>query len=62
MLATQPSWPLAFHVGPVGTVDDEPEGQYLDAPMGDPIVWIAAGDSPTDTPYAPNAAWRNEWV
>lgn len=55
-LATQPAWPLAFQVGTV-TPDgvaggcDEPGCEDCST---EAVVWIAAGDHPEDSPYAPS--------
>lgn len=60
MIATQPSYPLAFKVGNV-TVISPADDQDLDSPDddADPVVWIATGDHPRPDPYAPRAAWSN---
>ncbi|MCA0290499.1 MAG: hypothetical protein LCH82_02370 [Actinobacteria bacterium] len=64
-MATQPSWPLANEVRGIATNDDiagaepcETHGDYsCDDCAGEPVVWIVAGDSPDDSPYAPGAAF-----
>ena len=49
-LATQPSYPLAFHIAGVAALDGD-EDEFEPG-----VVWIAAGDHP-DQPYAPHAAF-----
>lgn len=63
-LATQPSWPLAFTIGAVTSPEDmagetecEGHGHYSCKECADDIVWIAAGDHPDGSPYAPHGAW-----
>ena len=51
-LATQPSYPLAFHIAGVAALDNEADEDELEPG----VVWIAAGDHP-DQPYAPHAAF-----
>lgn len=66
LLATQPSWPLAFEVS--GTY--VPEAEQMDEPcashdaevcgecnLEDSPLWIVQGEHP-DNPYAPKDAWR----
>jgi hypothetical protein len=60
MLATQPHWPLAYHVAGVCDGADIP-----DAPDADParardrlVVWIVEGDQDRHHPYAPSEAWE----
>jgi hypothetical protein len=56
-IATQPSWPLAFHLGGVAEgADAADEDEMRNDPA--PVVWLVAGGSPSDSPYAPSAAWE----
>ena len=59
-LATQPVYPLAFHIAGVAALDDEDDED--DGDEFEPgVVWIAAGDHP-DNPYAPAAAFEQaQW-
>lgn len=66
-LATQPTWPLAFRVACVTDAarfdgcdhvvpqDDCPD---CEADRDSSVVWIAAGEHPADSPYAPAEAWQ----
>ena len=52
-LAFQRSWPLQFTVGGIAIPDTdsgEPEGGQDHTP---PVVYIAEGSHPDDSPYAP---------
>ena len=58
-LATQPSYPLAFHIAGVAALDNEDDPGQDELEPG--VVWIAAGDHP-DQPYAPAAAFdQAQW-
>lgn len=49
LLATQPSWPLAFALDTI-TLDSSDEGK--------PVLWLAEGGHPHGrSPYAPKHAW-----
>lgn len=48
-VATQPNWPLAWHVA---DVQPEPEGDS-EANAEQPIAWIVAAEQVSDQPYAP---------
>lgn len=54
LLATQPEWPLQFHVsGAVNTddlLDEEPGEDWA------PAVYLVAGEQPAH-PYAPRTLW-----
>ena len=58
-IAYQPTYPLAAilccatHLTPTGDDDER-----LDATEDEPgVLWLAAGSSPHDEPYAPRTAW-----
>ena len=53
-IATQPEYPLAFHIAGVAALDNEDDPGQDELEPG--VVWIAAGDHP-DQPYAPHAAF-----
>lgn len=67
MLATQPGWPLAYHLSGVATADDiagetrcEAHESYScdeDACRDESIVWLVEGGQRYDQPYAPSSAW-----
>lgn len=46
LLATQPNWPLAFHIAQCRYVNDK--------------LWIVEGGHPHPNPYAPRQAWDEE--
>lgn len=59
-LAFQPNWPLAYHISNVTVASsDEDDDFEEDSDSADqkPIVWIAEGSHPSDSPYAPRSAW-----
>jgi hypothetical protein len=58
-LATQPSWPLAFHLAGVTTSQElfEREQEVFADEDTSEVVWLVAGDHPSDSPYAPREAW-----
>ncbi|GAB3586372.1 hypothetical protein [Calidifontibacter terrae] len=65
-LATQPTWPLAFHTGAVVTGDElageatcDQHGDYSCEDCEDEsIVWITEGGSVHDAPYAPSGVFQ----
>jgi len=52
-LATQPSWPLQFHIQGVATAPDTPEHDDGSATDGG-VVYIVEGEPVSQTPYAPD--------
>lgn len=63
-LATQPSWPLAAHIGSVVSPDDlageqecDAHGHYSCDECAPSVVWITEGGHPDDSPYAPRAVF-----
>lgn len=61
-IAYQPSWPLAAELADVTSLNDLdiPEADIDDSHHGDKpeAVWLVAGDSPHDDPYAPGALFQ----
>lgn len=55
LIATQPTYPLAFEVLTVAATEvyDIIDGEYMPEPG---IVWIMTGDHP-ENPYAATVAW-----
>lgn len=54
-IATQPEYPLAFHVSAVSTPDAR---GVLEDDDADPRIFIAAsGGNPWSMPYAPSSCW-----
>ena len=57
LLAHQPGWPLQFHVAGVAEWDGT-EGEVDEPVAGDePVVYIAEGSHPDDSPYCSREIW-----
>lgn len=68
LIATQPNWPLAYHLSGVATPEDiagetrcEDHGSFScdedECQPTESVVWLAEGSQRYDNPYAPRAAW-----
>lgn len=57
LLATQPTWPLAYEVDGVACSRDFRWEAEEGDPMPEEAVWITEGEHPQSSPYAPAAAW-----
>jgi len=53
-LATQPSWPLQFHVQGVAIAPDAPDNDDDSAATDGNVVYIVEGEPVSQTPYAPS--------